>query len=347
MSDKNQALANFCFSLSLPGDKIGVALGDTFHDSVKGIRFLVSDSDKLDSRWLPNLLWLRDGGALPPLYCIHHSGGDVGIYRKLVRHLEPNRPVIGIQSRMLVGATTEFADVDAMAIDYAEQIMHHRPRGEILLLGFSFGGFVASAIAQQLRRNHRDVAFLGLVDSDLLWANDDAMRHELALRLTQVSLKFQSVGMLTCVPREKLERDVEEIADVFLGDFDASPEKIVRDLNSRGYTTRNDSDAAKFADFVIRFTTHLNMVRRFRPNPVEVDLHLWWPDLSESESEARSSKWQVVAQAGLREVTLDGSHFSILRMPTVRTLANQIDEVLNESPADHADQNLIFNGTSN
>ena len=96
--------------------------------------------------------------------------------------------MIGIQSRLKVGAQEEFASVELMAEYYEQLIVRHQPKGPITLLGFSFGGFVASAISSLLVNKGREVSFLGLIDSDLRWIEDDTATHkELTLRLVQLS----------------------------------------------------------------------------------------------------------------------------------------------------------------
>ena len=141
---------------------------------------------------LNQLVTLRAQGDQPPLFCIHPSGGDIGIYRKLVARLAPNRPVFGIQSRMLCDAASEFSSLHEMASAYAEIIKTTQPNGAILILGFSLGGFIATLIAEELRAAGRTVSFLGLIDSNPSWtAASETSRRELCRRLEEVVAKFQ------------------------------------------------------------------------------------------------------------------------------------------------------------
>ena len=131
---------------------------------------------------LNQLVTLRDKGNQTPLFCIHPSGGDVGIYRKLVTRLAPDRPVFGIQSRMLCGAACEFSSLHEIATTYAEIIKTKQPYGDILLVGFSLGGFIATLIAEQLQAAGRTVSFLGLIDSNPNWtAATETSHRELCL----------------------------------------------------------------------------------------------------------------------------------------------------------------------
>jgi thioesterase domain-containing protein len=77
-----------------------------------------------------------------------------------------------------------------MARDYREQIVSVQPVGPYRLLGWSFGGLVAHAVAVQLQEAGEEVRFLGMLDSypelhddgDRLprWGEDDAVEllHE-------------------------------------------------------------------------------------------------------------------------------------------------------------------------
>ena len=153
---------------------------------------------KPQSAFASCLVPLREFGHGNPLYCIHPSGGDIGVYRKLARNLCEGYPIVGIQSRLAAGESEEFPTIEAMASYYAELIAEHHPQGSVRLLGFSFGGFVASRISSLLIKSGREVAFLGLIDSDLRWMDDDAAtaRKALKVRLQQLSIQFQELSLI-------------------------------------------------------------------------------------------------------------------------------------------------------
>src|SRR5262249_23952007 len=110
------------------------------------------------------LVPLQPRGARPPLFCFHPVGGQVDIYRPLVDVLLTDQPVYGLQSRLLAGATEEHQVVEDMAHAYAQLIRQQQPHGPYFLLGFSFGGFLAMAVAHVLEHQGQRVAFVGLAD---------------------------------------------------------------------------------------------------------------------------------------------------------------------------------------
>ncbi|KXF48267.1 hypothetical protein AXA44_30715 [Rhodococcus sp. SC4] len=110
------------------------------------------------------ILPIRSEGFGPPLWCVHPGGGLSWCYMGLRAHL-PGRPIYGLQARGFDGVTPLPTSIETMAADYLEQILTVQDDGPILLLGWSFGGLVAHAIATALERRGLEVAFLAMMDS--------------------------------------------------------------------------------------------------------------------------------------------------------------------------------------
>jgi amino acid adenylation domain-containing protein len=113
------------------------------------------------------LLPLRSRGSHPPLFCAHPAGGLSWPYAGLLGHLGPERPLYALQARRLTDPEALPATLDEMAADYVEQIRTVQPSGPYHLLGWSFGGMVAHAMATQLQRDGEEVALLALLDTYL------------------------------------------------------------------------------------------------------------------------------------------------------------------------------------
>ncbi|MET9340066.1 amino acid adenylation domain-containing protein [Nonomuraea sp. NPDC003804] len=108
------------------------------------------------------LLPLRPAGDLPPLFCVHPVGGVSWCYSSLLPHLEPDRPVYGLQST----GPGRAGSVAEMAEQYLELVRKVQPEGPYHLLGWSFGGLVAHAMAERLESEREgQVALLALLDS--------------------------------------------------------------------------------------------------------------------------------------------------------------------------------------
>ncbi len=111
------------------------------------------------------VLPIRLGGTKPPIWCVHGALGLAWGFRGLVSHLDEH-PIYGLQARGLDDATPFAASIPAMVDDYLQQVLAIQAEGPFFLLGFSFGGIVAHAMAAELHRRGHDVALLGLLDSD-------------------------------------------------------------------------------------------------------------------------------------------------------------------------------------
>jgi thioesterase domain-containing protein len=110
------------------------------------------------------ILPIRSEGSGPPLWCIHPGGGLSWCYLGLRAHL-PDQPIYGLQARGFDGVMPLPTSIERMAADYLEQILTVQEDGPFLLLGWSFGGLVAHAIATALERRGLEVALLVLMDS--------------------------------------------------------------------------------------------------------------------------------------------------------------------------------------
>ncbi|WP_329415164.1 amino acid adenylation domain-containing protein [Nocardia vinacea] len=117
------------------------------------------------------LLPLRAAGNEPPLFCVHPAIGLAWGFSGLVQHLDPDRPVYGVQSPAFSEAAAEFETLDQLAARYVQEIRAVQPHGPYHLLGYSLGGTIAHAIAVQLRGDGESVATLAMMDTRVVTAD--------------------------------------------------------------------------------------------------------------------------------------------------------------------------------
>jgi amino acid adenylation domain-containing protein len=111
------------------------------------------------------LLPLRVGGRSLPLFAVHPVGGLSWCYAGLLRHLDADRPVYGLQARGIARPEPPAASIEEMAADYAERIREVQPRGPYHLVGWSVGGTIAHAVAVALQDRGERTALLALLDA--------------------------------------------------------------------------------------------------------------------------------------------------------------------------------------
>ena len=114
---------------------------------------------------LETLLPIRRGGSLRPLFCIHPAAGISWPYARLIGHIPSRHPIYGLQARSLIQRDTFPDTIEDMAADYLRLVRGVQRAGPYNLLGWSFGGLVAHAMATQLQSAGQEIATLALLDS--------------------------------------------------------------------------------------------------------------------------------------------------------------------------------------
>jgi len=115
--------------------------------------------------WEPNwssLVEIRSGGSKPPLFLVHGAEGNVLLYRELVKYLESEQPVFGLQSRGLDGKAELFERLEDMAAHYVAEIESLQSVGPYFLGGYCLGGTIALEMARQLRAKGEEVALVAM-----------------------------------------------------------------------------------------------------------------------------------------------------------------------------------------
>ncbi|MFJ4650256.1 amino acid adenylation domain-containing protein [Nocardia sp. NPDC088792] len=142
------------------------------------------------------VLPIRADGDLPPLFCIHPSSGIAWPYLGLADALPPGRPIYGLQAPDLTGAPHALGIAD-FAGRYAAEIRRIQPEGPYHLLGWSFGGLIAHAVATQLHTGGAAIGTLALLDADSTDLDGDSIE-----KLTAGSFvaAFGSVFGITDIP---------------------------------------------------------------------------------------------------------------------------------------------------
>jgi nonribosomal peptide synthetase DhbF len=98
------------------------------------------------------------------LFCIHPGVGLSWCYAGLLQYLRADYPVYGLQARGLRQKESLHLTLEEMIADYLDQIRKIQPGGPYHLLGWSFGGVVAYAIATKLQLQGEQVALLAVLD---------------------------------------------------------------------------------------------------------------------------------------------------------------------------------------
>ena len=252
----------------------------------------------------PLVVALQELGETPPLFCIC----GIHLYQDLADHLAPHRRVYALFVPSELSILNGDADygalsVEAIAADYIREIRKKQPSGPYYLAGLSFGGLLAFEVAQQLRRNGEEVAFLAMFDTIMPMG-----RVEIALFKTLYHVRrLPEVGLSRVFARGKSL--ISESVSV------ARYHRVVS-------VTSLDAEAAEEArQMALRNEAYLHAARRYKARPYDGEAVLMRAE--DSKIPDTTNLWRRVINK-LDVLSVPGDHLGILKSPYVSVVARHL-----------------------
>jgi thioesterase domain-containing protein len=268
------------------------------------------------------LVPIRAEGNQAPLFCIHPVGGDVLCYAGLTSHLDPERPLYGLQSQGLAGLQPPLSHIEEMAECYLEELRAVQPQGPYHLVGWSLGGLIAFEMAQQLQQQGDTVSFLALIDS-------------YAPTAMKIPEELDYAGLLLAMLKN-LSGLVDRELPISLGELRAvEPQaqlSYVLKLAQQHQLLPSAFTLTHFEHLWEVFLANLTAAAQYQPQPYEGTAILFrasQSDEMESPSEVNDDNgWGALILRELKVCSLSGDHYSLMRSPQVAVLAEQIEEAI-------------------
>ncbi len=113
------------------------------------------------------LVPLQPDGTAPPLLCAHGLGGHLLRLVPLARVLAPDQPLFGLESPGLDDEAAVPGTIEELASIFLRAVRDRFGPAPLRLCGMSYGGIVAFEMARQALAERQEVAFLGMLDTDL------------------------------------------------------------------------------------------------------------------------------------------------------------------------------------
>nr|WP_290226170.1 non-ribosomal peptide synthetase [Trichocoleus desertorum] len=273
--------------------------------------------------WSP-LVPLQPVGAKPPFFCIHPVMGMVLPYAELARHLGTDQPFYGLQPFGLDGQHPPLKSIEEMASHYIQAIRAMQPRGPYYLGGWSFGGLVAFEMAQQLRQAGHEVALLALLDTLApIPSNQPSPWESWRFLITTVLKSLPSFGLdyfrllISLVATGGARRSrFKQIRSKIIG---VAPSRLP--ANSRLRLLKE----LALSPMLRIFYANSCAVQRYVPQIYSGSITLF--KSSQPQSQAWKDKalgWHNLTTTETKIHVIPGDHFSVLKQPYVRILAEQL-----------------------
>lgn len=249
---------------------------------------------------------LRPVGSRAALFCIHPIGGHVGEYRGLAERLGQDQPVYAIESRAIRAPETEHLSLDAMAADYAAQVLAACPGRALRLLGWSLGALAAHAIACELERRGAAVDRVGMIDPPPA----EPVRADPALAAAMaVQIFHPSPPPSPAIRRQLRELDASE------------PSAIAAFCQARGLLPPGDEVARDAAGAIGLVPRHAALIAAHRPAVCWAPLHVWTPG---GQWRRDRRDWSAHTSGVCTQREVGGTHYSMMRPPHVDAIVEDV-----------------------
>lgn len=155
-------------------------------------RALCANLDAKEHAYRP-LMTIQSGGrGTAPYVCVPGAGASVVDFLPLAASLGDLTPVHALQPRGMDGVLMPFPTVEAAVDAYAPHVFEVMGKGrQVHLVGHSFGGWVALALAQRLIEEGFEVLSLSILDSEA-----PASSGRLGAEYTRAQALGELVGLL-------------------------------------------------------------------------------------------------------------------------------------------------------
>jgi thioesterase domain-containing protein len=275
------------------------------------------------------LVGLQTRGKAPPFFCVHPAGGTVSCYRDLVRRLGPEQPVYAFRAASADGTAPGVQSIQELASSYVRELRDLQPHGPYQLGGWSFGGLVAFEMAVQLAESGERIALLALFSSRLFdssIARAPFRSREFVLEfLREHQLEIGQAGGATLSWWELLKHAFEQAKQAGLVSPDLKLRDFCRVMAQQGRV----------------FRAHVRIGRLYIPQGRVARLVLFDEEDRSITRRGPFVDWNTVASQVSRHL-VPGNHFTMLRKPNVRQVAEFLKEYLLPDAGESAKQDVAL-----
>ncbi|MCX6468631.1 MAG: amino acid adenylation domain-containing protein [Corynebacteriales bacterium] len=260
------------------------------------------------------LIALRASGSRPPLFCVHPAGGLAWFYGGLAPYLA-DRPIFGLQDPHVVGGEPSAASVADLAARYVAEIRRVAPNGPYHLLGWSVGGYIAQAMATQLRSAGDDVAFLGVMDAAV--DDPDAPALHATASDPSVAEAVSTSGVADLLGGWRTLFDIDE--SISAADTDQVATVVRDQIAGLGLLSSDQVDR-----IMSSFDTSARIVTAHRPEVFDGSMLVFVATADKDDPAAVGESWRPYVAGAVTTVDVDTHHLGMADAASLRVIGPEV-----------------------
>ncbi|MEH6547787.1 MAG: aminotransferase class III-fold pyridoxal phosphate-dependent enzyme, partial [Sneathiella sp.] len=274
-----------------------------------------------DDYWCTTTV-IKEEGYKKPIFIVGGLGGNVNNLRDLAIKLGDKYPVIGIQTRGILGHTPH-TSIEDMAAEHIRDIREHQKSGPYYIAGYSGGGLTAFEIVRQLERENEKIGLLGILDT--------------------VSPNFSPVYDYKL--NEYLKHEVKILKEQGFARFwQRATAKIRNSLLGTLYIRTSSKFFPAHHRIRIMELAWLDAAQNYKGGKISSEINLFQSaPITLADNKIfefdESFGWKNFSEQIVNNIRLNGDHFTILKDENAAILASHIDEKISMAEEKFGDNN--------
>jgi len=276
------------------------------------------DEDDSHSEFSP-LVAIKASGNRPPVYLIHGDSLNVLGFNGIARYIHPDQPVYGLQPKGFDGKEEALDTIEDIATYYNEAILAQNQHGPYAIVGYSFGGYVALEMINQLKKMGKPILMLGMFDTNVLNAENNLLWHKKILKkiLRQFPKFLWLIRSFTKDPKEAWAYQVESFNARLRQWMNKGPKHVNPGMESYYFLMDKINKRHDRALFSYKLRPYHGKVVLFKAidRPYFVD-------------DFEFLGWKQYVSEGVEVHDIPGDHQTMFYEPNCKVLATEMDKAL-------------------
>ncbi len=299
------------------------------NQTIESLSRFYTGEGAVPERW-PLVIPVQPKGHKIPLFCVSRFNVSALGYIALARNLGLDQPVYGLQlqHREEDAAPYQLFEFQTAAKQYLAAMKEVQPRGPYNLIGMCEGALISFEIVRMLRAAGEEVAFLGMLDA---WPIENTRRYFFtrldshrrravrSWRKIKNSASTERAAVVAALLTELAQYQLK------LGRKLADKVRVTAGFSGGTAARPGGERPEEAATFDEAYKRYYWPGADFVPNTVDIVISLFRiRDQPFWRINDPACGWRTRTTAGVDIRTIESDHFSLLREPHVRTLAQMV-----------------------